>query len=672
MVPRVFRLEAFQCIDIEVYFYFPSSPADDVPYPLASELGRIAGRSPDQSEQPSVEPNDEFKFLPPGEEPELDKRFRERVEKAMNVVSYQELSKLRAGGEEEVRDVEVEFQICTCSIECYRPVAKAMDDVKERVKRELPEAVKVKGIPRLTPSLKRASFLGFDVMKKVLFPAMPHFLQDLWVFLEFGVTLLSFILALVAFNLTENTALNVVSLVLSIIGLILALIDGYIYFFQTSYFFKTCSTHLSKLFHCNNSEETSEGKVGEGKEEAEQVVEESASESNEEETSEDNEEEKEEAEPVAEEGAKEPNEEADTTRKWWQLSDKAKEVLNTWFEVVRTVISELILYPLIICDLLEFVSGVNEVKDDLQEDPMVRLDFSLFLIGTLYTIISIYFMRLFVIMGIFIHIKRLPPFSSGSAKGYFAILRRFCLHVVCQIVCHAVVAIAISAKIQHENQGDQDGVRVSPFLWITIIFGGILPLSGIAAFFLSNFYWMCEFTISFWLDMVSLLQGESFAEVVFADGSKNVAKEKAQALAEKTEFSVVKKQFRQYQSTSLWLKASYPLRLPLLVLLGVLYDFALIIFMASMAFSTDSDTGEVTFVLFDTNFLTSMFFIILVCLLVANFQVLIIINLWLVIASIIFILAAIVLVLISPIIIVFYLPYALCGICLHTLLPKFF
>ncbi len=570
-------------------------------------------------EQPSVEPNDEFKFLSPGEEPKLDKRFQKRAEKAIKLVSNQLLSQLQSRGEEEEVE-EVEDEVQTCCVKWCQP-AKAVSNVK-------PEG----SISSLTPQLKRASSMGIDMMKKVLFPAMPHFLQDLWVFLEFGITLLSFILALVGLNLTENTALNVVSLVLSIIGLILALIDGYIYFFQTSYFFKTCSTNLSKFFCRNNSEETSEG---EGKEEAEQVVEEG---------------------------------EENSTRKWWQLSDKAKEVLDTWFEVARTVISELILYPLLICDLLDFVSGVSEVKDDLQEDPMNRVDFSLFLIGTLYTIISVYFMRLLVIVGMLIQIRRLPTLSSGSSKGYFAILGRFCLHVVCQIVCHAIVTIAVSAKIHHENQGDQDGVRVSPFLWITIIFGGILPLSGIAAFFLTNYYWMREFSISFWLDMVSLLQGESFAEVMFGDGSTNVAKEKSQTLAEKTEFSVVKKQFRQYQSTSLWLKVFYPLRLPLLVLLGVLYDFALIAFMASMAFSTDSDTGEVTFVLFDTHFLTSMFFIVLVCLLVANFQVLIIINLLLMIFIILFILAAI----ISPFIIAFYLPYALCGTCLHTLLPKLF
>ena len=88
-------------------------------------------------------------------------------------------------------------------------------------------------------------------------------------------------------------------------------------------------------------------------------------------------------------------------------------------------------------------------------------------------------------------------------------------------------------------------INASPFLITAIVLGGILPLAGVLAFFAVNYYWMKEFSIGFWLNMISrLLKGESFAEAVFGGESLSASKEKAPKFVEKSLYKKVKKQLK--------------------------------------------------------------------------------------------------------------------------------
>ena len=68
-----------------------------------------------------------------------------------------------------------------------------------------------------------------------------------------------------------------------------------------------------------------------------------------------------------------------------------------------------------------------------------------------------------------------------------------------------------------------------------IILEWIISVTGLSAFFVVNYYWMKEFSIDFLVNMLSLLQGESFAETVF-EGEEDAPKQKALEFVEKSQY----------------------------------------------------------------------------------------------------------------------------------------
>ena len=86
---------------------------------------------------------------------------------------------------------------------------------------------------KLTPQLEKASKEGWDFIKEVAFPSIPALLQDLWVYLELLITTLAFCLGVYGtFPIESNFAFQYTYFGLSVISMILALIDAYIYFVE--------------------------------------------------------------------------------------------------------------------------------------------------------------------------------------------------------------------------------------------------------------------------------------------------------------------------------------------------------------------------------------------------------------------------------------------------------
>ena len=84
----------------------------------------------------------------------------------------------------------------------------------------------------LTPEMQRANREGWSMIKTIIFPALPAIVQDLWVYLELVVSIVAFVLGAVGtFPIENSHAYNIAYFVLATISMILALIDGFIYFF---------------------------------------------------------------------------------------------------------------------------------------------------------------------------------------------------------------------------------------------------------------------------------------------------------------------------------------------------------------------------------------------------------------------------------------------------------
>ena len=245
---------------------------------------------------------------------------------------------------------------------------------------------------------------------------------------------------------------------------------------------------------------------------------------------------------------------------------------------------------------------------------------------------------------------RIPTNKAAGKGSDISLLIKLCAHILGQIIVHLMVILVIATIINNENRiimtsmnmtnstmmGEEEdaGMNASPFLITAIILGWIIPVAGVSAFFVVNYYWMKEFSIGFWVNMISLLQGESFAETVFG-GEGDAPKQKALEFVEKSQYKKVKKQLERFKGPSVVTKFLFPARVPVTAISGLVYDIALLTFIASLMLTYDSEDESVRLVIFkDDLIMTSVFMISVTAIIVANIHVLVLLNIILFIHSV--------------------------------------
>ena len=566
----------------------------------------------DKDKEDKDKEEDDFNFLPPGKAPEIRHRqTRERAKQAV-LAAYKEIT-----GEKEAEEP-------TCMDKYCSVCAKRQSEEKDK-------GGKVDKT-KLSPQLQKASSQGINMLKKMFFPSMPVLLQDLWVYTELVFTLIAFSFGLVNFINSGGTArtFSILYLVLVIISVILALIDAFIYFFQLG----SCARLFKFIYkYCKAKRQ------------------------------------KQHPETDLEQG-----EEEEKNKKCCahlpRLPEKWLTHFNQFFELGRNIVSELVLYPLLVFDLFDFVA-LGGLETQTTEE---RLNFGLFCIGSFYLFLSVYIMRMFTIIGTMVSMLRLPlQTADGGKKQYVNFMVRFCIHAVFQLFVHLFTIVAIAAKIRNEDFAvgeNPDALVVSPFLWVAMFLGWLIPLAGVFVFFIVNYYWTNEFSISFWVDMISLLQGQGFAEAVFGGEGISATKEAAEQLVEKAEhkklspeakektldfveksgLKEVKEQLKTFKSPSFFVKFVHPIRLPLVCILGLLYNICVIGFWVSIALTVDRQTCQVRNALSEDPFLLALFVVVVVFMVLANIHVLILMNGFVLVALCILVLAAIYVVVSIPLI----------------------
>ena len=571
--------------------------------------------------------DDAFTFIPRDQDPtnKMPKKEKRRAKKAMkNTIKA---IAARPDTEEEREKKPSCWERLNC---CRRQKEKKVD-------RE-----KVTPSTEISPEMQKASNEGLNMVKSIVFPSLPAVLQDLWVYLELTISIIAFAFGLLdIFPIEDGLAFNYTYFGLATISMILALIDGFIYFFQLGSCargIRACRNKLRERNSVDNEDEHDE---------------------------------------------EEDNDNEQEQKKCCGLSKEWRERFNTWFEFGRNLLTELLLYPLLIFDMFDFITGTGYQP----EGDLGRTDFSLFVIGGFYLILSVYIMRIFMVAGSMLSLIRIPTNKAGGEGNDISLLIKFCAHVLGQIIVHLMVILVIATKINNENRSlesitslnmtiegnntmsltmnmtgeeEDSGMRASPFLITAIVLGWIIPVAGVSAFFVVNYYWMKEFSIGFWVNMISLLQGESFAETVFG-GEGDAPKQKALEFVEKSQYKKVKKQLERFKGPSVLTKFFFPARVPVTAISGLLYDIALLTFIACLMLTYDSEDGSVRLVIFkDDTIMTVVFMISVTTIILANIHVLILLNVILFTVLLILAIAAVIAAFLSPLILFVYFPSVAC------------
>lgn len=443
------------------------------------------------------------------------------------------------------------------------------------------QAQQVSDTAPLTPELKQASSEGWNMIKSIAFPSLPALLQDMWVYLELLISILAFCVSIPnTFPIEEHIQFNSVYFALSTITMVLALIDAYVYFIEIG----SCARIISKMKKTDSDTDSS----------------------------------------LQTKSCCKP---------------EVKEKIKTFFDIGRNIFTELLLYPLLIFDLFGFIIEETFGKDD----PLGQIDYSMFIISNFYLILAVYIMRLLILFGSLHSLTRLPRSSNNS------LLIKFCIHACGQILVHLVIILVLGVKIHNENPVSEavhrinerkdtmengtmehgndtySSISASPFLWTSIVLGWVLPMTGTASFFIVNYYWVKEFSVEFWIDMVSLLQGASFAETVLGGDGLTETKDKTLGFVNNVKYKKVKTNLEKYKSASWWIKFYYPLRVPVAAVCGIIYDVCLIAFILSLMFTYDGQHIQLAIFTSDPIF-TPIFFVSVIIIIIANLHILLLLN----------------------------------------------
>ena len=457
--------------------------------------------------------------------------------------------------------------------------------------------------PQMSENLKEGSNIGSLMSRKFLMPGLPRLLSDIWVFIELFVTLFQLLFSLVNTQFTSNRLFNSAYIILATTNTMLACIDAFLYYYELGscrLCYKWCKGQ--SLDDDDNDDDENDNEEGTAKT------------------------------PLC------------CCCPCFRLPAKWIKLFNQWFEVVRSVLSELLIYPLIILDLFELLGGGTFHPTNEQS----RVSFCLFIVGSFYLVLSVYIGRSVMTISAIRSLGGLTSITTNDSS-YTRVFVRFFLHVLIQIFVHLLCVIAVGLKIWQEDKSINGGTYIAtPFLWAVMIGGWIIPFMGVVSFFVVNYYWLQQFSLGFFIDMIGLLEEPDFAEAVFqGKGVSSNAREKSEKLLEDVHYRDVKKEAKiRNENTNFVAKIVYPLKVPLMMMFAVFYNFVMGGFITSLLLDYD-DNGNVTLITMNTGAgITTL--VTIAFLIISNIHVILIINLWLVVVTVI----SFILMLFSPVFIV--------------------
>ena len=384
------------------------------------------------------------------------------------------------------------------------------------------------------------------------FPLITNVIRDIWVASEFIFTIIATILSSIMFKLGNAASFNLVHLVLASVSFVLATLDFGINLYDRC---KEC---------CRGSRGVEAGENGNSTEGRAKGV------------------------------------------------GKCLRYCKNTLDFLRTWIAELILYPLLICDMLEFITGQgwkNETATD-------RLGFVLFVISSGALVVYVYIVRLLILFGMIYHIqkgRKSKKSEGGDGQIYgasaFWFQLYFYIHVFGQMLVQILMLVGIGAKIQFDNpppnttaipvsntaDDDSTPIHISPYLWYMIVSGYILPFLGLLTFFIVTYYWVQEFPIGVCLDVLRLLIPTTGSADTFRNikGESKATSEKIKKIMRYVHYADLRNDFRNMRGKR-WFseKFAYPFKSPVLVVLCIAYFASQVTFAVCAVLTNDVVENE--------------------------------------------------------------------------------
>ena len=188
-----------------------------------------------------------------------------------------------------------------------------------------------------------------------------------------------------------------------------------------------------------------------------------------------------------------------------------------------------------------------------------------------------------------------PAFDYSISKSALYFQGYFFYHVLMQMIAQILMIVAISFRIEYDNQhlfnttnvnmnmenttnaNNTDinmdrSIRVSNYLWYLLVGGYILPILGFFTFFIVTYFWVQQFPIGLCIDLLSLLKMPGMEDITNFRESTKESKGKMDKILHFIKFEDLKRDFSGLRKRSWFFdKFAYPFQNPVLVVLCMCY-----------------------------------------------------------------------------------------------------
>ena len=445
-----------------------------------------------------------------------------------------------------------------------------------------------------TEALRKGRIQGSKNFADAVFPLVPDVLRILWVIIEFGLAVTGLILSVATISLNQNRGFTILHLVLTILACILAGIDA-IYNLKNS-------TTLQKLC-CRRRTDN------------------------------------------------------DHTQDVTGCKQKCCSYLTDLLDILRLILSEAILYPLLICDIFELIVGQGFNGESSGD----HLGFALFIVSLISLVLTVYLARIIVLVGM---IKNANAVRSPTRKmidtdtDYDADIKRsavyyqaiFCIHVGFQMLVQSLMYVAIAAKIRYDNRhfyavgNSNEEIQVTSFLWYMMAAAYVLPTMGLFTFFIVTYYWSQQYPVGYRIDMISIFKMTEYGMTDLSRIGEEITQKNEKmlkALGGEVEgkrakiiakmdgllFKPLQDDFQELFRKNWGVKFLYPFKTPMLVFACFVYFALQLAFVVCAAQSVDEMGEVVTHVLNGGGWVYYYISAVIVTI-IANLYTFLVVGLW--------------------------------------------
>ena len=262
-------------------------------------------------------------------------------------------------------------------------------------------------------------------------------------------------------------------------------------------------------------------------------------------------------------------------------------------DIIKLLITEALLYPTLICNVLD-----NASKRTYEGSTSEKFAFARFILSAFSLIVHVYLIRLIVIGATIIYLEKIrrgkgivtkyydrhsettePSFEEETIEDPHRKLRAFrgiileiffLVHVFGQMLTQGLMIVAIWSKVECENPEHANTMYLSPFTWVMVVLGFLLPIAGTCTFFIPTYFWAQEFPGDFIIGMLTSLKKRGTLGII----------EGAHETVQKLD-SILKKIGNSggiYEKTNFFRKLFYPVYSPRLIFFSCIYDIILLSF----------------------------------------------------------------------------------------------